>query len=524
MKTTTSGDVEVVASYAQCPAIAVDSDDHIHVIYGPYVYSPGYYGGGDGKRWRERTPSGWGPEERFSQDPYWGPVQAIAIDGNDNVHVAFRHTPSSTYDTHYRSRSPSGWGTEIDVGVGGNIADLQPSIAIDSTNNVHIVWAYRDSSSGNYYIKYRQFTTSWQPIVDLEGPTAYPQDPPTIAIDSKNNIHVVWSGKDSGSPTYYQIRYREYTTSWQPIQNLTSSSSNHQTSPSLMWANYPEIGGIKTNVLTDGYAFVWNDGSDVKFYKSCGPAPSSWTFTAPYNDCVISTWNTPSPPQGDSRVLSQGFSTAVAACDVNAGTFKYKIAAFGGTSGGIGYGDSIRPPNQAARAEGGLVLNFIPPFTGDLRIEASLTINGKAEASARSGLAASINAVDEIGGSILDWLIGKKVSVLLTILKALKASTAAKARTDAFLLVSGGATGTAEAEITPSLGATFPWGYYRQNAVYDGQALQLSTVVHVTQGQQISISVGTKSHVESWGWASSVVNLALPDKNCQVNSIVLSKQ
>ena len=266
-KTTTWGDVEVVASYAQCPAIAVDSDDHIHVIYGPYVYSPGYYGGGDGKRWRERTPSGWGTEERFSQDQCWGPAQAIAIDGNDNVHVAFRHTPSSTYDTHYRSRSPSGWGTEIDVGVAGNLGGggLEPSIAIDSTNNVHIVWAHRDSSSGNYYIKYRRFTTSWQPIVDLEGPTAYPQDTPTIAIDSRNDIHVVWSGKHSGSPTYYQIRHREYTTSWQPIQNLTSSSSNHQSSPSSMWANYPQIGGQRTNVPQDGYSFIWMDGVIIRY-------------------------------------------------------------------------------------------------------------------------------------------------------------------------------------------------------------------------------------------------------------------
>lgn len=266
-KTTTWGDVEVVAAYAQCPAIAVDSDDHVHVIYGPYVYSPGYYGGGDGKRWRERTTSGWGPEERFSQDQYWGPLQAIAIDGNDNVHVAFRHSPTSTYDTHYRSRNASGWGTETDVGEGGNIGGggMEPSIAIDSTNGIHIVWAYRDSSTGNYYIKYRQFTTSWQPIVNLEGPTDYLQRTPAISIDREDHIHVVWSGKHSGSPTYYQIRHREFTTSWQPIENLTSSACADQTNANSLWAFWPQIGGQRTNVSQDGHSFIWMDGTTLKY-------------------------------------------------------------------------------------------------------------------------------------------------------------------------------------------------------------------------------------------------------------------
>ncbi|MEM2129288.1 MAG: PKD domain-containing protein [Candidatus Bathyarchaeia archaeon] len=266
VKTNEWQDTEHVASYAQCPAIAVDTYDNVHVVYGPYVYSPGIYGGGDGKRWRERTSAGWQTEERFSEDKYWSPYQAIAIDGNNDVHVVFSHGPTAYYDVHYRKRTFSGWETEIEINTEKDNNRPFPLISIDSKNHIHVVWLY-ESPAGNYYIRYRQYTTSWQPIIDLEGPTTYSQGYPTIATDRKDNIHVVWYGQHSDSPTLYQIRCRSYTTSWLPIEELTSSTLYNQTYPSLMWGFYPIIGGVKINQPEDGYAFIWMDGTTIKYWK-----------------------------------------------------------------------------------------------------------------------------------------------------------------------------------------------------------------------------------------------------------------
>jgi len=264
---------ELVASYATTPSIAVDSNDDVHVVYGAYVYTPGYYGGGEGIRWRKKTSTGWQTEEIVSSiDRYWERWSAIAIDSNNDVHVVWDHAPRwKYYDKHYRKRTSSGWGTEVEINTDkyNEIGDA-PSIAIDSDNYIHIVWQHL--SVGYYSIKYLKYTTSWQPTEDLVGPTTYIQLYPTIATDGKDNIHVVWSGQHSGSPTICQIRYKKHTTLWQPIEDLTSSTVNNQTCPNLMWALHPTVNGVKTNRPEDGYSFVWTDDTTIKYWVG-GEAP-----------------------------------------------------------------------------------------------------------------------------------------------------------------------------------------------------------------------------------------------------------
>lgn len=264
-KTTDWQVAEFVASYATTPAIAIDSNDDVHVVYGVYVYPPGYYGGGNGIRWRKRTSSGWQPEESISSEKYWAEVPAVAIDGNNNIHVVWSHAPRAYYyDIHYRVKTFSGWGSEVEINTETtNEIGPIPSIAIDGKNFVHVVWHHE--SGGYYTIKYRKYTSSWEPTEDLDT-TPYQQYEPTIALDSKDHIHAVWSGQHSASPTHFQIRYREYTTSWQPIENLTSSISSDQTNPSLLWAFYPTVNGVKTNQPEDGYSFIWMDGTTIKYW------------------------------------------------------------------------------------------------------------------------------------------------------------------------------------------------------------------------------------------------------------------
>jgi hypothetical protein len=272
---------ELVASYATAPSIAVDSNDDVYVAYGAYVYTPGYYGGGDGIRWRKRTSAGWQAEEIVSSiNKYWERWPAIAIDGNNDVHVVWEHAPRSRYyDVHYRKRTSSGWGTEVEINTDKyNEIGSEPSIAIDSDNYIHIVWQHL--SVGYYSIKYLKYTTSWQPTEGLVGPTTYVQLYPTIATDGKDNIHVVWSGQHSGSPTICQIRYRKHTTLWQPIEDLTSSTVNNQTCPNLMWALHPTVNGVKTNRPEDGYSFVWTDDTTIKYWVGgeAPPPPEEWSF------------------------------------------------------------------------------------------------------------------------------------------------------------------------------------------------------------------------------------------------------
>ncbi|MBC8275561.1 MAG: hypothetical protein H8E40_11425 [Chloroflexi bacterium] len=274
---------EFISSYATYPAIAVDSNDDVHVVYGTFVYPPGFWGGGNGIRWKKKTTSGWQTEESISSNKQWTRWPAIAIDGSDNIHVAWLNDPRAYEDINYRKRTASGWETEVQVNTELDNVRGKPSIIVDSNDYVHIVWLRETGVM--FSIRYRTYTTSWQPPVDVEGPTTYNQGPPVISIDNLGHIHVVWTGQHSESPTIDQIRHREYTDSWQPIQNLTSSTSDDQDYPSLLWARYPVISGVQTNQPEDGYAFIWQDGTTTRYYNPIyyGPdtTPPAVTLTYP---------------------------------------------------------------------------------------------------------------------------------------------------------------------------------------------------------------------------------------------------
>lgn len=248
--------------------------------------------------------------------------------------------------------------------------------------------------------------------------------------------------------------------------------------------------------------------------------PDRFIFAAPYNDRLIRTWHTKSPEPGSKQLLSKGFSVAIADADTNTGIFTSSVVVFGGTEKPFDVFDKKNSPAQESRTETAFVTEFTPQFNGDLLVETNLTINGEAGAAAGSGLAVSIDVVDEIGKALIDWLTGKEISKLLDILEALLKPTVAGAGIDVFLTVSGGASGEATQQLTGA-GAAFPVpGPYNQNIQYNNQAVKLSTVVHVTKGQTIRIVAGTKTRAMTWGWASSFVNL----KNSRVNSVVLTRQ
>lgn len=301
-KTTSWQDAELVASYVQVPSIAIDSNDDVHVVYGPSR------AGGNGIRWRKRTSAGWQPEESLSGEKYYVNLPSIAIDGNNDVHVVWGHVPTQSFDVHYRKRTSTGWGQEVEVGSGSDYG-TNPSFAIDSNNHIHVVWYHR--SLGYYYIKHREYTTSWQPIEDLEGPTTYSQFHATISIDRSDNIHVVWTGEHSGSPTYLQVRYRRYTTSWQPIEELTSSTSYNQNFPSSMSALYPTINGVRTNMQQNGCSFIWIDGNTIKYWSNADQeAPITSELVAVPNPVSVNTSVTITATVDDSTTGSSKITAA----------------------------------------------------------------------------------------------------------------------------------------------------------------------------------------------------------------------
>lgn len=251
---------DVITSYGGHASIAVDSQDNIHLVVN--CCNLGSYNT-DYVKYLKKTSSGWSSPETVSYQ-VWAGGAGIAIDQNDNVHVVFTYAPyyEPLVGIKYSKRTANGiWQEETIKPVDQHRSGV--SMALDSSENVYAVWGNYDTQSIN--ISKRTPSGSWQEIESVWHESGYRQDAPTIAIDSKDRIHVVWSGKSSGSPTYSQLRHRRFTTSWEPIEDLTSSTTADQNYPNLMWALYPEVNGIKTNEPQDSYSFIWMDGTTIKY-------------------------------------------------------------------------------------------------------------------------------------------------------------------------------------------------------------------------------------------------------------------
>ena len=254
------------------PAIAIDSQGNVHVVWygGGWGSNPNYYN----IQYRKRTSAGWQAQEALTDkdDKQYDP--AIAIDSQDNVHIVWEGggwgSNPDYYNIQYRKRTSSGWQAQEAV-TDKDDDQYYPSIAVDSQDNIHIVWEGWGwgTNTGNANTQYRKRTSSGWQTQEAVTDVNYNQFDQTIAIDSQDNVHVIWTGKGWGSnPDYYNVQYRKRTPSgWQTQEGLTDAAITQQY-PSPIWALHPTISGAKTNRPKSGYAFVWMDGTTVKFYKS----------------------------------------------------------------------------------------------------------------------------------------------------------------------------------------------------------------------------------------------------------------
>lgn len=257
------------------PSIAIDSEDSVHVVW---------YGAGHlpvvGDRsivYRSRTGLGWATEEVLAQAAKFQYSPAIAIDSDDNIHVVWTgrnwgDNPGN-YNLQYIKRTAGIWGAQEAVS-DKDAHQYRPSIAIDSEDNVHVVWYGtgwgNNPTIGN--IQYRRRTTTWQTKEAITD-SSQPQDFPTISIDKDDDVYVAWQGYGWGTnPTIRNIQVRKRLVGvWQASVGVTNRPLD-QAYPNLIWAIWPMVSGERTNIPATGcgLAFTGQDagGYNVEFYAS----------------------------------------------------------------------------------------------------------------------------------------------------------------------------------------------------------------------------------------------------------------
>jgi hypothetical protein len=213
----------------------------------------------------------------------------------------------------------------------------------------------------------------------------------------------------------------------------------------------------------------------------------------PYDSCVANATYSESPEySGVSGVLAHGFSKAVSTCDAEKGTINHIVMLFGGTE------------NPIYRADGhsDIEFEFTPPFTGTLRIEAQLLANANLGVAGGPSLVSLPNFRDIVAEFVLPDAVEAILAGVINIFNrgggAIEASAYVQVFSDKF-----------EQETTVTIGgdafvAQFPpvlGGAMTLSRSFTSEQINVSLEVPVTQGQTLSIVVGTRIKAQISNWA-----------------------
>jgi len=219
------------------PSIAIDKGDNIHVVW--HGLGWGTYSSNENIVYRKRTSGGWQTAEVVADINGSQYEPALAVDSSDIIHVVWEGWGWAPYGAYtrvcYRQRTSAGWQDHESVAHIGAYQST-PNLAIDSQDDVHVVW--RGQGWGDYttkyQIQYRKRTSGgWQTQEAITN-VDYNQELATIATDSQDDVHIVLAGEGWGTNTDRgNIQYRKKTSGgWQSQEAITDHTSG-QSSPTI---------------------------------------------------------------------------------------------------------------------------------------------------------------------------------------------------------------------------------------------------------------------------------------------------
>jgi len=203
------------------PKIAADSANTIHIVW--VEYTPGkpeiYYKnctyGGTGT-WSAPQRLTW--SGRDSKDP------AIAVDSEDTIHVIWTewYEPLRSDQCHKASFDGGSTWTSTTRITWSARTNFRPALVTTGTNDLRVF--YTDTSPGNLeiYYKRRSFGT-WGGLQRLTW-TTESSDEVFAGVDGNNDIHIVWVEKLSPDYELFHKKTTDFGATWSVRTRITYSS------------------------------------------------------------------------------------------------------------------------------------------------------------------------------------------------------------------------------------------------------------------------------------------------------------
>ncbi len=256
--------------WSQLPRVAVDNNSNVHVVWGDDT--DGAWGTDLEIMYVNYTAAGWSNTIAISDLYGWNNdisrYPSVAVDGSSNLHVVWEEHTNGEWggdrEIMYANYTAAGWSnaTAISDLYGWNNGDSYwPSVAVDGSGNVHVVW--HDDTNGEWgtdiEIMYANYTASgWSnatAISDIYGWNNGGSYVPSVAVDGSGNVHVFWEDYTDGEwGTDSEIMYANYT---------AAGWSNATVISDLYGWNNGDSGGAKVAVDSSGNVHVvWDDDTN----------------------------------------------------------------------------------------------------------------------------------------------------------------------------------------------------------------------------------------------------------------------
>jgi PKD repeat protein len=150
---------------------------------------------------------------------------AVAIGSDDKLYVAWQDNRSGTWDI-YVSISSDGvsWSAEKRV-TDTNDNQVNPAIAVDTSNRAYIVWQDDRNVNQDIYIAASSNGFVTETVSQITSNIAN-QIEPAIAVDSSNTVYVVWTDARNGSSDIYGAASNKGPWTNVPIVNNAGNQSS----------------------------------------------------------------------------------------------------------------------------------------------------------------------------------------------------------------------------------------------------------------------------------------------------------
>jgi len=278
-------------SYSDNPSLAVDAFGQAHIAWEDYT---DYEGSGTDrdifyKRWNASTSSWEITEVVSTESTSYSDNPSLAVDSSWNVHIAWEdytdYAGSGTdWDIFYKcwNNTFAGWNATEVVSTESTGDSSLPSLAVDTSGNVHITWQDDTdyAGSGNdqdvFYKYWNATTTVWNVTEVVSTESTGMSSAPSLAMDVLGYAHIAWRDLTdyAGSGTDWDVFYKYWNTTssaWNATEVVSTESTDDTYGPSLA---VDVLGYV--HIAWDDYTDYAGSGTDLDiFYKLfAGPPPT----------------------------------------------------------------------------------------------------------------------------------------------------------------------------------------------------------------------------------------------------------